>query len=49
MGKTLSPDQDARWVLSNNICNLVSLLMYIMFDNADEEDDDKESNTRNME
>ncbi len=33
----------ARWVFSNNICNLVSLLMDIMFDDADEEDNDKQS------
>ena len=40
VGKTLSPDQVARWVLSSNICNLVSLLMDIMFHDGDEKNED---------
>ncbi len=39
----LFPDQVARSVLFNNICNLVSLFMHVMFDYADKEDYDKQS------
>ena len=42
VGITLSPEQVARWILSNNICNVVSLAMDKVFDNGDEEYDAKE-------
>ena len=38
VGLTLSPNQVARWVLSNNICNTVSIAMDSMFDNCDKYD-----------
>lgn len=39
VGLTLSPEQVARWVLSNNICNTVSGAMDRMFDDVDDEYD----------
>jgi len=41
VGLTLSPDQVAGWVLSNNVCNMVSFAMDKTFDDIDEEYDAK--------
>ena len=39
VGLTLSPNQVSRWILSNNVCNSVSMLMDLMFDMGDEDYD----------
>ena len=38
-GLTLSAQQVARWILSNNVCNTVSNVMDKMFDEGDDEYD----------
>ena len=39
MGLALSPNQVAWWMLSNNICNTMSIAMDSMFENSDDEYD----------
>ena len=43
MGKSLSDEQVAEWILSHYICNAVSLVIDNMFDET--EDEDQEGST----